>query len=165
MKMDEVALLPFEDRHLNETTVWMKDPEVLKGILKNKMESRSLSTWVANFYNQPNCDHFAIYNGKVHIGNTSLINLDRNTNCAEMFIYLGKDRSLGYGKKALRMLLSYCFDVKLLKKLYVTVGENNIIAKHLYKKCGFALERVFENVFFQNGKNINVIKMVRTNED
>ena len=164
--VEEITLLPFEDRHFAQTAEWFGDPVILKGLLKSKIESRhSLNMWLGNFYKQPNCHHFAIYDNYEHVGNVSLRNIDWVGKTGEMLIYIGKGRGRRAGFKALKMFLSYCFDVKLLNKVYITVGADNLVARHLYKICGFAQERVFKGVFFNGKKYIDVIKMSKTKGD
>ena len=164
--MDDLTLIPFGAKHLPSTVQWMDDPVILAGILKNRIDSQfRLRVWVEDFYKQPNSVNFAIHNRGEHIGNISLRNMNWKENRAEMMIYIGKDRGKGYGKLATKMFLSYCFNVMMIPKIYVTVGEKNLIARRLYKKVGFADRGVFKNIFYQYGKYINVVKMVKKNEN
>ena len=162
----EVTLFPFNGSHLAKTTKWFRDKAVLDGLLKHKMESDlKLKIWVKNFYNRPQSKHFAIYNGNTHIGNVGLRNISGLENTAEVLIYLGASRSMGLGSEAFKMFLSYCFGVRMMKRLYITVGRDNKIARKMYRNHGFLTERIFKGAFYDGRNYIDVIKMSMKKED
>lgn len=141
---------------------WFQDPVILSGILQREFSSEeSLKKWVEEFYSNKLDFHFAIFNNGDHIGNVSLRNIITLDNYGEMFIYLGEERAQGHGKKAVNLFSDYCFNEVKIHKIYATVGENNIIARHLYRKCGFFEEGIFKDAFLLEGKYINVIKMAK----
>ena len=57
-----------------------------------------------------------------------------------------KFRGKGYGKKIMNYLLKYAKHNNI-ERIYLTVDKNNIIAKKLYEKNGFIVEKVNKSFF------------------
>ena len=136
--MEKVSLVPLLESHLERAVKWFEDPAVLNGILQRKLANPgAIKEWLKAFYSNKLDFHFAIFNNGDHIGNISLRNIDSLNNHGEMVVYLGEQRAKGYGLKAVKKFIDYCFDEIKIHKIYITVGDNNLIARHLYRKCGF----------------------------
>ena len=160
--MAKTEIVPLLDSHREKIANWMLDPVVLDGVLQRPFPKEELlRDWVNEFYSNKLDFHFAIFNNGDHIGCVSLRNLNALDNHGEMLIYLGEQRKDGHGRRALKLFADYCFNEIKIHKIYATVGENNVIARHLYRKCGFFEEGIFKDAFLLDGKYINVIKMAK----
>ena len=136
---------------------WINDPDVMKGILKKEpVHWKEHKIWFENALKDEKNKHFMIMRDDEHIGMISIKKTDHDQ--SELMIFIGDEcnRGKGYGYKALREFLK-----NRKYKLVITVSEKNHIAKHLYHRCGFKEEKVFKDAFIQDGKPINVVKMVR----
>lgn len=88
-----------------------------------------------------------------HIGNIYLHKINWISRNAELLIFIGdpEERSKGYGKSAVRQLLSYAFSDMGLKKVYLYVLADNPRAEQSYRKIGFSLEGTLRNQIFKQG--------------
>jgi RimJ/RimL family protein N-acetyltransferase len=77
-----------------------------------------------------------------HIGNINLRNIDLVSRLAEVGIFITEPEhwSKGYGQEAMRLLLRHAFDDLGLRRVYLTVFEDNHRAIRSYEKCGFVVE-------------------------
>jgi len=173
---DEVKLTPFHDNYINRslTHEWINDPVIMKGILRtDKTTYENHNKWWEDKYysgcaslTKENSEHFFITEGKVNVGCVRLRNVEEYNQSCELMIYIGSQtrRGKGVAYKAMLQAIAYCFKRIAVHKIYVTVAEDNVIARHLYKKCGFVEEGVFRDAFYQGDKYINIIKMALINE-
>jgi RimJ/RimL family protein N-acetyltransferase len=102
-----------------------------------------------------------------HIGNIYLREIDWIYRRGQMGIFIGenRERAKGYGKAAVRQLLSYAFFCLGLKKIFLSVLADNKIAIKLYEKCGFSVEGRLKNHVFKRGEWRDVIMMGLCCED
>lgn len=70
-----------------------------------------------------------------------------------------KDRQLGYGSEALRMLLRYAFAELNLHRLSADVPEYNEAAFRLFSKCGFVEEVRRRQALNRYGRRWDLIQM------
>lgn len=165
--MEDMTLQPFTHGHHVVTKKWLADRMVCHGVLRTPPKSLEEDTrWFLEFIAEDNRIDYAIYaKDKGYIGNISLRHIDWQNMCGEMLIYIGEEenRARGYATKAVKRFVDICFDDYQIHKIYATVAENNIIARHLYNKCEFVQEGVLKEAFRRNGEYINVVKMARIN--
>jgi len=97
----------------------------------------------------------------VHVGNIYLRQIDWISRNAQLGIFIadGEDRSKGYGKSAIRQLLSHAFNDLGLNKIYFDVLADNHAALRVYEKCGFVVEGRLKNHVFKQGKWKDLIVM------
>ena len=50
------------------------------------------------------------------------------------------DRSQGFAKSALALMIDYCFDKLKLHQVYANIGETNVASINLFSQVGFRLE-------------------------
>ena len=74
---------------------------------------------------------------KKFIGNTEL--MDVKDGVGELGIVItGSMQEKGYGKEAIKALISYGFNVLGLNRIFLRTRINNLRAIHVYKACGFS---------------------------
>ena len=73
------------------------------------------------------------------VGNCSLMSVDLIQGSGELGVFIGdeENRGKGYGGEAVRLILSYAFDLLNLHSVYLRVRSFNENAAGLYKKLGF----------------------------
>jgi RimJ/RimL family protein N-acetyltransferase len=98
---------------------------------------------------------------KEHIGNLYLRGIDWINRHAELHIFIGAEgyRSKGYGKEALRLVLSHAFDDLGLRRIFLHVLASNDRARRLYRKCGFVEEGCLRRHALKSGEFQDVILM------
>ncbi|MBF6591501.1 MAG: GNAT family N-acetyltransferase [Ktedonobacterales bacterium] len=85
---------------------------------------------------------FAIEADGVYIGHCTLFRFDELARTAMLGIGIG-DRTYwghGYGRDAIGLLLEYAFNLRNLRRVWLTVNATNERAYHAYRACGFVEE-------------------------
>lgn len=75
------------------------------------------------------------------------INVNENAGYLKFIIIDCNKRGKGYGEEMLKLALQYAFDLTGVNFVQLNVFEENIAAKHCYKKVGFIEESIAKNVF------------------
>jgi RimJ/RimL family protein N-acetyltransferase len=95
---------------------------------------------------------FSIKNKKdVKIGEIGVVNINWKRKEAEINIYITNEiyRNKGYGADAISIVVSYLFNNKQFKNVYLRVFKGNQRAIKCYKKCGFKERGIIRN--YRNG--------------
>ena len=102
-----------------------------------------------------------------HVGNIYLRQINWISRHAELKILIGdpEERSKGYGKAAIRQLLTYAFNDLGLKRIYLNVLTDNPAAINAYEKIGYRVEGTLRNQVFKQGSWKDVIVMGISSED
>ena len=131
---------------------WMHDPDVQKGFRKNMMDATledarefCKNSKIPNVISCGDNLHFAIVNGEdEYLGTVSLKNIDTESLTAEYAITTRKKvAGMGVGYAATGMILNKALNEYGLRKVYLSVLENNKAAINLYEKSGFKFEGEF----------------------
>lgn len=87
--------------------------------------------------------HFTVLFGDKVIGSCELLEIDWNNHEAKLarFLLAQEIRGNGIGKKILTDIIEYGYNELDLKKIKVTVSEENISAIKCYEKVGFKVTR------------------------
>jgi len=167
-----ISISPLLDTIENReaTFKWINSEDVRRGILRNEKTTwPEHENWFRRLRDDRKNIHFQILDDDcAFIGCISLKNIDWENGSGELMIYIGdaENRGKHFGYRAIKLFIEHtCFLYFNMRKIYVTVSAENIIARHLYKRCGFIEEGVFKDAFFQDGKYIDVIKMVRISDE
>ena len=104
---------------------------------------------------------FIIVVDGVDCGTTFLKNIDEEKREAEFGIFIGEAeyRGRGISPIATQIIVDYGFNVLELKRIYLTVLEDNIPAIKGYLKAGFIKTGLIENGYCRNGVSYNIIEM------
>ena len=128
----------------NNYLSWLNDEEVMKGIATSEYNLQNLQSYVINKINLKHTHFFAIVlkSNNLHIGNIKLDFHDSKANLSEMGVLIGNKDYWGKGiaKEACSLILNYGFKKLKLRKIFLSVFENNIHAIKLYKSLGFKTE-------------------------
>jgi RimJ/RimL family protein N-acetyltransferase len=121
-----------------------------------------LKSYVENQYNKE-IYFWAIHlkSSKKHIGNIKIDPINIETNSGEYGILMG-DKSnwgKGYAKETSNTIINYCFGELKLSKITLGVIEDNINAVMLYKKIGFTIDEVKNNIGTYDNKTSNALRM------
>lgn len=120
---------------------WMNDQGIIKYFrLNEKSKNRdSVLRFINHSFTELN-QHFAIADDNdEYLGTVSLKNINNIELEAEVAIVLTrKNIGKGNGKFALKEILKYAKCELHLKRIYLNVFDDNIRAKELYEKVGFA---------------------------
>lgn len=100
------------------------------------------------------------------IGLVELVEINHIHRRAEFQIIIAPEwQNRGYATLAARLVMAYAFDVLNLYKLYLVVDMENVHARRLYAKLGFAEEGVLRREFFVNGSYHDVTRMCIFQDD
>lgn len=145
---------------------WHNDAELYNSLL-NPFRSVSLAVveeWLrkkqsysSNEINWAIC----LMNNSLHIGNIYLRNIDWISRHGELNIFIGdsEQRSKGYGRAAVSLLIEYALQDLGLQRLYLSVLADNIPAIKMYEKCGFKTEGKLRKHAFKDGQFKDVLIM------
>ena len=139
-----VALGPIAKDHLPAFTRWFNDPVIVRGlgILFHGMTAEEEQAWYERTAaGDPTAVHFTIYeraSGRP-IGNTALVEIDRNHGTAIFGIAIGDRRphGRGYGTEVTRLMVDYAFQELGLVSVLLHVNEWNLAGRRAYEKAGF----------------------------
>lgn len=95
------------------------------------------------------------------IGNCGFHQIDHIRRCAEVGIFIGdeENRSRGYGKEALRLLIDYGFQYINLNNIMLKVYAFNERAINCYKRIGFKEIGRRRQACFRQGKYYDQVMM------
>jgi len=99
--------------------------------------------------------------GDRHVGNCSLVAIDRENGTATLGIFIGERdcRGQGLGEEAVRVLCGFAFDEMGLHKIRLDVHATNADAVRTYERVGFRREGLLREETFRRGRRIDVIRM------
>jgi RimJ/RimL family protein N-acetyltransferase len=142
---DRLELIPLNRPHLARTREWANDPELMRLMdRKQPVSPVEHEAWFASLPRRADCAYFAIetVDGRVHIGNVWLWDIDRRHRKAELRVVVG-DRSVrgkGLGAEAIDRLCGYAFEKLDLHRVYAYVLDINPSARKAFERAGFSLE-------------------------
>ena len=96
-----------------------------------------------------------------HIENIHLRNIDWVSRLAEVGIFIGEEVHWlkSYGQEALRLILRHAFNDLGLRRVYLTVLDDNHRAIRAYEKCGFVIEGRLRKHVYKRGQFRGLIFM------
>jgi [ribosomal protein S5]-alanine N-acetyltransferase len=164
-------------RELRETDLdghwysWFNDSEVTKyqnkKIFPNNREKQKI--YYETIKNSTSDVVFAIIEKKsnTHIGNVGLHHIDWVHRSAELGIVIGEKDfwGKGFGKKAWKLITEYGFMTLNLHRIYAIVMTDNISSVKSAEASGFKKEGTIREVFYKNGKYLNIYYYNITRED
>lgn len=122
------------------------------------------SNWLdAYFSNRSNCVRLAVCEDISHIivGAVYLLAIDWVSRNCEFAIWIGDSgyKRRGVGTFAAKSALQHAFFDLNIHRIYLTVLEDNIAARSLYKKIGFVEEGIHRDAVYKEGKYLSMIQM------
>lgn len=131
---------------------WMHDPQIFRFFrfqCENYTEedaTRFIEKATQDFKNNIHRHYAIVDEHDEYMGTISLKDIDMVSLNAEYAISLRRSaQGKGIATKATRILLDVAFNEIGLEKVYLNVLSDNVVAIHLYEKCGFVYEGEFRN--------------------
>lgn len=150
-----IYLSPISMEDTEIYTKWMNDPAITDNLGNSSLlvslskERAALEGMEKEGY------HFAIVEKETHtlLGNVSLFSVDFLHQKAECGIFIGEEqnRSKGYGKEALTLLIQYGFTTLHLNNIMLRVFSFNKRAQACYQSVGFRAIGSRRQAYFVNG--------------
>lgn len=157
-------LRELERKDLVEINKWRNDPELISSLgapfrfINLEVDEAWFDGYMTNRGSQIRC---AITEGVSDniLGLISLVSIDYVNQSAELHIMIGdkKNQGKGIGTFAVDAMLQHAFYNMNLRRIELTVLENNDRAKHLYEKIGFVQEGVKRMARYKNGEFVNML--------
>lgn len=151
---------------IEEINAWRNDREIISSLaapfrfIGKNIDDAWYESYISNRSNNIRLAITEDNGGKI-IGATYLTEIDWVAKSGELSIWIGKKdkQKKGAGKFAIEAMLSHAFSDLGLNRVFLTVLDNNIIARNLYLKFGFVEEAVLRQVVFKNGEFKDMILM------
>jgi RimJ/RimL family protein N-acetyltransferase len=163
LKGDLVTLRPIEAGDYDRLAAFLNDVEVelLAGSEPPRPRSRSAVAKLWDGAADRGDIVFAIEADGRLIGSCSLGSVDPVSQTAELGIGIGERDywSRGYGREALRLLVDYGFRLRNLRKIWLSVLDNNPRAIRAYEALGFVEEGRQRAHVWRNGGYVDVLFM------
>ena len=155
--MKRVYLDDINKDDMNELYKWFSDSEFLSTydyVLPVPMPKEKVDKMISDYLLKDSSAVFAVrtLNGNI-IGIAGYDDIIRDNQTATLFIGIGDKNYLGrgYGKEALRELISYGFSTLSLYRIQLNVISFNTPAINLYEKAGFKKEGTMKESVLRNG--------------
>lgn len=144
-----VRRLRLEDLQLRVD--WMNHPQVYRNMhfsVPVLMEN-TIKWFKSNIGNEKRADLTFVENDEI-VAFGGLTDINREINKAELYVFVNPEvRKSGIGTQATKKLCKYGFEELRLNKIYLHTNEDNIVAQHVYLKCGFVLEGKLRNEYLR----------------
>ena len=155
-----VYLSPMNMEDVEKYTEWMNDMEITDYINRTSLviSIEAEKEFISNVCStKKNNVVFSVIDKKTDtlIGNISLNNINNIKRTATLGIFIGENRSKGYGTDAIKLILDYGFNYLNLKNIDLQVVSCNARAIRCYEKCGFKKYGSRRESIFINGKYYN----------
>lgn len=139
------------------------DAPVLQAMINDPEQERSVvgwsrpvslaeqERWIADLP-KDNTIRYAIDDGGGMVGTVSVSAVDWKNRTASLNIKLLREaRGKGYGARAMKLLISYCFEELNLNCLTANVLAENTASCRLWEKLGFQLDGVLRQRVYKGG--------------
>lgn len=151
-------LRPLDREHLPNCLAWFhSDPDVVR-FLNWNLPLNNTSTeerWLESMQESPNDHVFAIidFESDEHIGNIGIHGIEASARKGVMGVYLSEPwRGRGLGQLAIRKLLDWCFNIRNLHRVELSVWSYNLRAQKCYVNAGFRKEGMLRDGHFMDGR-------------
>lgn len=145
-----------EESDLRLRVEWMNNPKVYSSMhydIPVKIEN-TFNWFRGNIGNDKRVD-LAFEDDGMTVAFGGLTGINRQNNEAEFYIFVNPNaQKCGIGTQATNILCHYGFNELSLNKIYLKTNEDNIIAQHVYEKCGFKLEGVLREEYRNKDGNM-----------
>jgi len=163
-----VRLRAIEREDIPHFVRWMNDTDVIEFLLINTPFSQVMEEkWFEHQLETPPTSgqvlaiEVRVGNEWVHIGNTSLHNVEPVNNSAEFGIMIGEKEywNKGFGREAARLMLKHGFENLNLNRIYLIAFSGNLRAIKAYEAAGFIKEGMMRQAVYKNGNYTDCVLM------
>ncbi len=157
---ERVGLVPPEPEHAEILARWLNDPAVWIPFGMDMPASvEGERQWIASLPSKGLELNLLIVEKKTGrpIGLAGLRNIDGFNGTARLGVLIGAeaDRGSGYGTEAVKLLLRHAFDYIGLRRVNLSVLENNQPALSMYRKLGFVKEGRERKAQLRGGEHLD----------
>jgi RimJ/RimL family protein N-acetyltransferase len=161
---ETVTLSPVLPEDIGALFAWLNDAKAaLSDMPYRPVDCVSYKVWLDKQLEEINQLLFIIrpLNDPRAIGFIQLKNFHTVYQAVELAIRIGseKDRGKGYGARAVRLALDYCWTTLNLHRVTLNVFSGNARALAAYRRAGFREEGFLRHAAYVDGKWLNVIVM------
>ncbi len=146
---------------------WLNDPDVYQNlVIRTPMSLADEERWFEGNTARPPHEQVLVIEvetpqGWQPVGNTSLMDFDWPSACAEVGIFIGEKElwGQGIGQRALRLVLKYAFHDLNLNRVGLRVYETNQHAIRCYEAVGFQHEGRLRQAMNRKGRLVDILLM------
>lgn len=157
LRGEKVYLTALDPEHSETSRAWMNDPEVNRWLLEGHIpiSKPAEAAYYARVEASPSNYVYEIHvaeDGR-YIGNCGLDGVDIRHGHAEIGIVIGEtaDQNKGFGRDAIRTLLTFGFGTLRLHRIEIRASAGNERAARLYRSIGFKDAGVLREHTFLDG--------------
>lgn len=150
----ELTLRAIEEGDAPVLQAMINDPELEHAVVgwSHPVSLGEQKRWIANLPGE-SAIRYAIDNGEGMVGTAILSALDWKNRTANLNIkLLGEARGRGYGTRAMKLVVAYCFGELNLNCLTANVLAENTASCRLWEKLGFRPEGVLRQRVYKGGR-------------
>lgn len=159
LKDDVVLLRAIDEGDAEVLMDLINDPEVESSVCgwSYPVSLSAQKRWINNLTNDTIVRYAIEVSGKM-VGVAIISSIDMKNRTANMNIKLLKfARGNGYAMRAMRLIVSYCFDELNMHCLTANVIERNVGSRKLWEKMGFCQDGILRERIYKNGSYHNII--------
>lgn len=164
---DGIRLRSPERADLPNFVRWLNDPDVYQNlVIRTPMALAEEERWFASMLQRPPYEQVLVIEvqtdaGWQPVGNTSLMEFDWPSACAEVGIFIGEKQLWGQriGQRALGLVLDYAFFDLNLNRVSLRVYAPNTHAIRCYEAVGFQHEGRMRQAMNRKGELVDILLM------
>lgn len=156
---DVITLRAIEEEDAPVLQSMINDPEIENAVVgfSYPVSLAQQKKWIAGLSDDKNI-RYAIDDGNSLVGVAIISSVDFKNRVANLNIKLLKRaRGQGYAKRAVRLMLSYCFNELNLNCITANVLANNEASSKLWQSFGFNLDGVLRQRVYKNGHYVDLM--------
>ena len=148
---------------IDNTWRWLQDGDLRRSVDCSSAPEieANRAYWRACLADRRREDYAILSESGVHVGNCGLKDIDTIRRKAEIWAYLGRDRSGGLGSTAVRELLRRAFAELGLNRIYLRVLATNLDGRRFWERLGFTAEGRAEQDTIVDGQFVDSISMAQ----
>ncbi len=162
---ETVALRLMEAQDTDLIIKWRNTDSVRTHFIYQKPFTRQThENWIKTMVETGKVDQFIICDKTNHftpVGSVYIRDIDMTHKKAEYGIFIGEEsaRGKGIGTNAAKLMLEYCFENKMLHRVFLRVFADNEQAIRSYEKAGFLREALLKDDVCINGTYRDIVLM------
>ena len=151
----EIEIRPFTKADIPDKIRWINDPRVNQFLHYDlPLEQEKTERWFESVKDRTDrFDGVILTDGRA-CGSLGLLNIDRKSQKAELYIAMGEPELGGRGVagEACRLLLRFAFEDLALHRVYLYTETGNLRAVRLFERLGFRREGLLREEILSHGK-------------